>query len=260
MYKNAQTYCGYYHPSIPAFNYNEKDLTLCIVFKTEVNALNFQTEFEFLGTNIFHSQLKTESEVTLIDKIILGKRIFLKDYESYEFGGPPEGSPDDSFLSESSSVYTEYSPTDDVVKYQSLEKINWLEFGSEGAHLVSKKTCLKRKNDSLNRSENNRLALSRQLHGFVDGLLNGRRPVVKLNYVPGKEEKVGLRYRVTVGVQFLSQRVRALVEPLLKEGSRNTDNPLVMECDVYVLDKDEFIESLIHKSNETNGIWNVLGY
>ena len=156
-------------------------------------------------------------------------------------------------------MHTEYSPTDDVVKYQSLEKIGWLEFGSEGAHLVSKKTCLKRKNDSLNRSENNRLALSRQLHGFVDGLSNGRRPVVKLNYVPGKEEKVDQRYRVTIGVEFLNQNVRALVEPLLKGGSRNTANPLVMECDVYVLDKKEFIECLIHKSNETRDIWTVLG-
>ena len=91
MYKNAQTRCGYYHPSISAFTYHENDLSLCIVFKTEEKALTFQTEFEFLGTNIYHIQLETESEITHIGNIILGERIFLKDYVSHEFGLHPDG-------------------------------------------------------------------------------------------------------------------------------------------------------------------------
>jgi hypothetical protein len=119
---------------------------------------------------------------------------------------------------------------------------------------------MKIKFDSLVKSENNRLALSRQLHGYVDGLSNGHRPVVKLNYVEGDEEFVDGRYKVTVGVQFLDQTVRSVVEPMLKQGSRNTTNPLVMECEVYVRDKNEFITSLKYKSEKTRKIWDELGY
>ena len=225
-----------------------------ILFEEKQLALNFQTEFEFISTNISYSQLQTESEVNSTDCLPISRRILLKDYNSRE-----TDSPDDSMFSQ--SEFTEYHPTDDMVRYQSIERIDWLEFGSEGAHLIASHVCKKSvKLLHLDKSENNRLALSRQLHGYVDGLSNGKRPVVKLNYVQSNEEFVDGRYRVVIGVQFLDNKVKALVQPLLKPSSRHTTDPLIMECDVYVRDKEEFIQSLQFKSNETEKIWNDLEF
>lgn len=254
LYKSAQTHCGFYHPTIPAFLYIDDDICVQILFESRQSALNFQTEFEFLSTNLYYSQLLTDSDVLKVNSLTLAKRILLKDYKSDEFD-----SPEDTIYSQ--TEYTEYQPTDDIVVYQSLEKPDFLEFGSEGAHLISHAICKKKpKYGSLDKSENNRLALSRQLHGYVDGLSNGWRPVVKLNYVSAEQHPVDGRYRVVVGVEFLNQKVRGLVEPLLKSGSRNTTNPLIMECDVFVRDKLEFVDSLKHKSEETMKIWIELGY
>lgn len=252
LYRWAQNQCGYYHPSNNAFSYDDNDMIVNILFKAEQLALNFQTEFEFISTNVSYSQLQTESAVTSTDYLPISKRILLKHYVPRA-----TDSPDDSMFSQ--SEFTEYHPTDDIVRYQSIERIEWLEFGSEGAHLVASHHCKKSvKLLHLDRSENNRLALSRQLHGYVDGLSNGKRPVVKLNYVPSNEEYVDGRYRVVIGVQFLDAKVKALVEPLLKPLSRRTSDPLVMDCDVYVRDKLEFIQSLQFKSDETEKIWKDL--
>ncbi|KAJ3319644.1 hypothetical protein HDV06_006137 [Boothiomyces sp. JEL0866] len=249
----AQTHCGYYHPINNTFSYEDDNLVVDIVFKTEQSALNFQTEFEFINTNISYSELEIESDVVPIDLIPISKRVLLRDYRSADFD-----SPEDSMFSQ--SEFTEYQPTDDIVRYQSLEKIEWLEFGSEGAHLISHKVCKKRKLLDLDISENNRLALSRQLHGYVDGLANGRRPTVKLNYVPSDEEFVDGRYRVVVGVEFLNQRVKAIVAPLLKDSSKQSDNPLMLECEVFVRNKEEFIEALMFKSEETQKLWEELEF
>jgi hypothetical protein len=197
--------------------------------------------------------LSTESKVIPIDFYPVSRRIILKDYSSNDFNSPA-----DSIFSQ--SEYTEYQPTEDIVVYQSLEKIEWLEFGSEGAHLIARRICKKRKLTDLDRSDNNRLALSRQLHGYVDGLSNGQRPVVKLNYVPSDEEFIDGRYRIVVGVEFMSEKVKAIVAPLLKASSRQTNDPLIMECDVFVRNKQEFIDCLEFKSEETQKLWKELGF
>ena len=82
--------------------------------------------------------------------------------------------------------------------------------------------------------------------------------MVKLNYVPSNEEFVDGRYKVVIGVQCLNVQVKRLVEPLLKTGSRRTNNDLIMECDVFVRDKTQFIICLRFKSNLTHKIWTDL--
>ena len=252
LYRFSQNHCAFYHFPVAAFEYEGDDLVVDVLFESRQDALNFQTEFEFLSTNIAFYQLKTESEVIPAGNARIGNRIFLKDYESTDFD-----SPDDSIFS--ASEFTTYQPTDDLTVYQSLEKLDFLQFGCEGAHLVSHRVCQKRKWISLDRSENNRLALSRQMHGYVDGLSNGRRPVVGLHYVSSDETLTDGRYRVMVGVQCLDNNVKQLVEPLLKQGTESTANPLIFRCPVFVRDKEEFIESLKFKSNETQDLWIELG-
>jgi hypothetical protein len=44
----------------------------------------------------------------------------------------------------------------------------------------------------------------------------------------------------------------------LKTGSRRTNNDLIMECDVFVRDKTQFIICLRFKSNLTHKIWRDL--
>ncbi|KAJ3308322.1 hypothetical protein HDV04_001377 [Boothiomyces sp. JEL0838] len=254
LYRFAQTHSGYYHPFNKAFEYEDDNLLVDIVFKTDQEARNFQTELEFINTNISYSDLEIESDIAQIDLIPISKRVFLRDYKSTDCD-----SPEDSMFSK--SEFTEYQPTDDIVVYQSLEKMSWLEDGSEGTHLLSHQVCKKRKLSDLDKSENNRLALSRQLHGYVDGLSNGFRPTVRLNYIPSSEEYVDGRYRVVVGVEFLNERVKGLVVPLLKDSSREqAGNALVYECDVFVRNKEEFIECLKFKSEETQKLWVELGF
>ena len=48
----------------------------CVLYSKQEKALTFQTEFEFLGTNIYHYQLETKSEITPIYSIILGSVSF----------------------------------------------------------------------------------------------------------------------------------------------------------------------------------------
>jgi hypothetical protein len=251
IYRFAQIHCGYY-PTKEAFSYDGDDLYVDIVFEKKQLAINFQTEFEFLSTHFSDSRLWTESTVIPIDYYPVSKRIFLKHYSANELDTPSD--------SISSQKFTEYQPTEDIVVYQSLEKSEWLQFGSEGSHLIAKHICKKRKLTDLDQSENNRLALSRQLHGYVDGLSNGQRPVVKLNYVPSNEDIIDSRYRIVVGVEFMNQKVKAIVAPLLKDSSRQTENPLIMECDVFVRNKQEFIECLVFKSEETQKLWEELGF
>lgn len=158
-----------------------------------------------------------------------------------------------------------------LILFQSLEKPSLLEFGSEGAHLISRKDCKKIPQlSNMDNNENNRLALSRTLHGFIDGLSNNLKPVVKLNYIPPPPplrntsnsvhhhefiKEIG-RYRVTVGVECLNSKVLDLVVPMLKNNSRISPlNPFMREVDVLVRNKDEFIKSLVYKSKETENIW-----
>jgi hypothetical protein len=252
LYRFSQNNCAFYHHPVGAFEYEGDDLVVDILFESRQNAINFQTEFEFLSTNIAFSQLNTESEIIPAINAQIGKRVLLKDYRNTDYD-----SPDDSIFS--TSEFTTYQPTDDLTVYQSLEKPDFLQFGCEGAHLVSHHVCQKRKWISLDRSENNRLSLSRQMHGYVDGLSNGRRPVVGLHYVSSDETLIDGRYRVMVGVQCLDNKVKQLVEPLLKQGTESTADPLLFHCPVFVRDKDEFIKSLVFKSDETQILWNELG-
>ncbi|KAJ3317177.1 hypothetical protein HDV06_001952, partial [Boothiomyces sp. JEL0866] len=67
LYRFAQTHSGYYHPVNKALEYEDGSLLVDIVFKTDQEARNFQTEFEFINTNISYSDLETESDVVAID-------------------------------------------------------------------------------------------------------------------------------------------------------------------------------------------------
>ncbi|KAI9331606.1 hypothetical protein BDR26DRAFT_870091 [Obelidium mucronatum] len=255
LYTYAHTHCGYYHhpTTTPTFQYNGKDtVTFAICFRTQENALAFQTQFEFL--HIMFRGLELFSEIQFFENTfesIIPRRIYLKDYcmedDKDDDSNPPE------ILS--------YQPPDDMVVYQRLEKLAILQFGCEGAQLIPHHICVKKKWDSLDVYENNRLALSRQMRGYVDGLCNGNRPVVKLNFCSADDDDaVDGRFRVVVGVQCLNAEVKAVVEPLLKEDAKQTENPLEFNCHVFVRNKQQFVESLIFKSNETCEIWQELGW
>jgi hypothetical protein len=111
FYRFSQNHCAFYHHPVAAFEYEGDDLVVDLLFESRQNAINFQTEFEFLSVNIAFYQLKTYSEIIPADNAQIGNRIFLKDYENTDFD-----SPDDSI---STSEFTTYQPTDDLTVYQS---------------------------------------------------------------------------------------------------------------------------------------------
>lgn len=74
----------------------------------------------------------------------------------------------------------------------------------------------------------------------------------------GDDIRVDGRYLVTVEVECLDERVRKLVEPTLKDGTRKVlDKPVLFHCDVRPRSKDIFISCLVEKSKETRLIWKM---
>lgn len=123
------------------------------------------------------------------------KRIYFTQYRLTE-----SESPQDKLSQISSSITSFYGNTTDEFKYQRIEAEEC--FGhlgkAESAHLMSREHCRQfetyRKYDS---NKSNRLALSRELHGFYDEL-NTDVPVINMKVISISDAPVTVgRYRVS---------------------------------------------------------------
>jgi hypothetical protein len=123
-------------------------------------------------------------------------RIYFVHYDPQESESPQDTM---SSISLTSSVTVLDASTDEF-RYQRIEHERFfLPHGkAESCHLVSKKLCRDQKREfaKYDRDPNNRLALSREMHGCYDGLSYDV-PIV--NMLPGSVEQnrsVGSRYKV----------------------------------------------------------------
>jgi hypothetical protein len=124
------------------------------------------------------------------------QRIYFVDYDAQESESPQDTM---SSISLSSSVTVLDASTDEF-RYQRIEHERYfLPYGkAESCHLVSRKQSRDHKREfaRYDRDTNNRLALSREMHGFYDGLSYDV-PIV--NMIPGSVEQnpsIGNRYKV----------------------------------------------------------------
>jgi hypothetical protein len=166
---------------------------------SEENALRFdnalQEEPLTLGSS-FYGQKVTTSITRVEDVFTELQRIYFCHYVPQESESPQDTM---SSISLTTSV-TVVDTSNDEFRYQRIEDERYfLPYGkAESCHLISKKQSRdeKREFGKYDRDPNNRLALSREMHGFYDGLSMDF-PIV--NILPGSADKnpsVGNRYKV----------------------------------------------------------------
>ncbi len=254
MYQNSDNYLGYYEAEKKAFFYEGNNLKINVLFKSEENALKFdshiRSESKTIGSSL--NKLIINVNVTEISNIPLGKRIYYEDYVATEFESP------ESTFSQITATYSTFENTSDIFKFQRIEDIN--VFGSKGkaesCHLISSSHCRKYKSYELyDNNPNNRLAMSRDLHGWFAGL-NIEIPLFCLSIISISESiSVSSRYQVVLAVQAFDLEYAEKIFQRLNNGSQKTEDPLVMDTVVYVTDPTVFQNCLNWKEKNTKKAW-----
>ena len=144
-------------------------------------------------------------------------------------------------------------------KFQRIEAESF--FGGSGkaesCHLMSREHCkkygsyLKYDND-----KSNRLALSREFHGFYDGL-NIKIPFVNISVVNISKQKVtGDRYSVTLKITVLNAGCKEMIFSRLKPGSAIVpEDDLAMTTTVLILNPTVFKKCINWKFKQIQKLW-----
>ncbi|KAG1688300.1 hypothetical protein DVH05_003839 [Phytophthora capsici] len=249
LYWMATLRIGYYDPSRRtgdknvAFWYEGKTLCVHVLFESKETALLFETDVR-TGPQTLGSPLYDQVVVTHVARVNAVsaelQRVFYADYAPEESDSPQNTM---SSISLTTSVSILDTSTDEF-EYQRIEhKHLFIPYGkAESCRLVSRKQSRdhKREYAKYDRDQNNRLALSREMHGWYDGL-NCEFPIVNMR--PGSVDKnpsIGNRRKVEVLVKVVDAQCKDRVFSRLKEGSTKTDDPLVMKTFVHVENAETF--------------------
>ncbi|EGZ25222.1 hypothetical protein PHYSODRAFT_326275 [Phytophthora sojae] len=181
-------------------------------------------------------------------------RVFYCDYVPDDSESPQNTV---SSISLTTSVSNLDSSTDEF-RFQRIEDEKFfLPYGkAESCHLVSRKQSRDHKREfaKYDRDSNNRLALSREMHGWFDGM-SIEVPIV--NMLPGSVEEnqsIGTRRKVEVFVKVLDAQCTDRVFSRLKGGSTRTDDPLMMKTFVHEDSKYRFYQGKNMESHLYEGI------
>ena len=179
------------------------------------------------------------------------RRIYFRDYNPTDTESPQD--------SMSSITHTTlFDRATDEFKYQRIEA-DWV-FGpfvkAESSHLMSHEHC--RTHESylkFDKDPSNRLALSREMHGFYDAL-SSELPILNIRpvFVSDKPEIEG-RYKVELLVEVINAEYAQTVRNRLKDGSTVTDNPLIFKTYVYVLNPSIFKQCINWKAKQIDKAW-----
>ncbi|GMF61891.1 unnamed protein product [Phytophthora fragariaefolia] len=221
---------GYYDP---VRRTGEKN----VAFGTKARSCASVTGPQTLGSPLYDQAVETRvAQINAVSTEL--QRVFYDDYV-------PEESDSSQNIMSSVSLTTSVSNFDtstDEFEYQRIErKMYFVPYSkAESCHLVSRKQCRdhKREYAKYDRDPNNRLALSRDMHGWYDGMSSDF-PIV--NMLPGSVDKnpsIGNRRKVFVKV--VDAQCTDCVFSRLKKGSTKTDDPLVMKAFVHVEDPETF--------------------
>ncbi|TDH72152.1 hypothetical protein CCR75_000777 [Bremia lactucae] len=229
------------------------NLCFHVLFESQYAAQMFENNLA-LGTRTLHSPLNKHEVETRISRANGMpndlKRIFHLDYDSND---------SESFQSTSSSeslttVAYFLEPSTKEFQFQRIEheKIFPSCVKAECLYLVSKKECSdhEREFGKYDRDPNNRLALSRDMYGWYDGV-SVDVPIV--NMLPGNVEEhpsIGSRRKVDVFVKVVDVRYADLVFSRLRDGSTTTTDPLMMKTFVHVENPDTFCFCMMWKYND----------
>ncbi|TDH72153.1 hypothetical protein CCR75_000776 [Bremia lactucae] len=254
----ASLHIGFYDPTRRvdnknvAFWYEAKNLCFHVLFKSKYEALKFETDLrtgpQTLGSPL--TNLDVEARVSPATTVsITLERIFL-DYYRDDLKSPQDTASSVSL----SSIASFLDATTDEFRFQRIEHEKlFLPYGkAESFHLVSRKKSRDHKREfaKYDRDPNNRLALSRDMSGWYDGV-SVDVPIV--NMLPGMVEKnpsIGSRRKVEVFVKVVDVRCADRVFNRLKDGSTSTTDPLMMKTFVHVENPDAFCLCLKRKYHD----------
>ncbi|KAG3050369.1 hypothetical protein PI125_g26450 [Phytophthora idaei] len=263
LYWMATLRIGYYDPvrrignKNVAFWYEDKKLCLHVLFKTDA-ALLFETDLrtgpQTLGSPLTNQVVETRvAAVTAVSTDL--HRVFHGDYVPEDSESPQNTI---SSISLTTSVSNLDSSTDEF-RFQRIEHEKFfLPYGkAESCHLVSRKQSRDHKREfaKYDRDPNNRLALSRDMHGWFDGM-SIEVPIV--NMLPGSVEEnqsIGNRRKVEVFVKVINAQCTDRVFSRLKEGSTVTNDPLMMKTYVHVEDPETFCLCMRWKHEDNAERW-----
>ena len=256
MYRHADNQLGYYEQDQPAFYYDEsgENLKINVLFKTEERALKFESLMinESITFQSPMNSLEISAQVTS-GTFQLGGRIFTVHYIPADFESP-QNTPSVITLK-----FSTVEETSDIFKYQRIEKLS--VFGgigkAESCHLMSASHCkmFPQSYDQYDIDPNNRLAMSRDLHGWFDQL-NSYTPLFYLKIVSITDAPVlEGRFKVMLAVVALNQESANMIFCRLIEGSSATDNPLIMHTFVHVTKPNVFKKCLEWKERQILKEW-----
>jgi hypothetical protein len=257
MYRNADNFLGYYESGQQALFYEENGTTLRInvLFESKENALRFDSHLinESITIRSPMNSLTIDAVVSTTSTVQLGERIYYKDYIPTDFESPQDTQ------SVITVQYSTIEETSDEFKYQRIEKLS--VFGgigkAESCHLMSGAHCRKypQSYSQYDKDPNNRLAMSRDLHGWFD-MLNTDTPLFYLKVVSISDAPVVEgRYKVVLAVVALNQESADMIFCRLIEGSSATENHLVMHTVVYVTNSTIFQTCLEWKETQILKEW-----
>ena len=253
LYLHGDNRFAYYERDQPAFYYDESSepLKINVLFKTEEKALEFQSLW-IHGSISSMKDLKISAQVTS-GTFQLGNRIFSNDYIPIELDLLEEP------LSVVYEIFSTFDNNSDEFKYQRIEKLEI--FGpigkAESCHLISASDCQTTPESygEYDNDPNNRLAMSRDLHGWY-AQLNTVIPLFNLKIVSISDTPVFKeRYKVILAVVAYNQESADLIFWRLIEGSTKTDNPLIMHTFVHMTKPDVFKACLEWKQKQIAEAW-----
>lgn len=255
-YRNADNYLGYQHGNKPAIFYDGDTLMIDILFKTEDKALGFEScilnEQTTFGSPMNNLAINASVSSIPYSTTTLGKRIYFRDYIPTETESPQDT------ISQITPVFSTYEISSDEFKYQRIENLSVFgQYGkAESCHLISAEHC--RKYESYRKFDNdksNRLAMSRDMHGWYDELSTSV-PLFNVKILSNTKAIVFEdRYEIVLSIKALDAESARMVFWRLKEGSKQTNNPLVMNTTVHVVNPDLFEKCLDWKSKQIDKRW-----
>jgi hypothetical protein len=259
MYKLASQWLGYYDGKQPAFTYDEEhNLLLRVLFKAEQNALQFENDVqnETITDVSPIRNLKVITNVTGINCQAVFRRIYQHHYDPDEHDSPRVGL---SMISGTTSILDMSRP---VFIYQRLEmdSIFGSHYRADSCHLMSRAYCIQHKDHfgDYNGDDNNRLALSADVHRWFDGISVD---VPLFNLTIDEVSRFPLshveeRYEVKLSVRAFDEEAARMLFGRLKEGSQSTQDPLVVKTFIFVTNPVIFRQCLEWKAAEINEKWN----
>lgn len=257
LYRLADSNISYYNSNHPKTIYYINDtLWFSVLFETKDHALQFESQF-------LNEQLTVGSPLNGMTVVSNGceesplpqgnlQRIYFKDYVPMDSESPQDTQ------SQITTEYSMYEHSSDEFKYQRIEA-DWV-FGpvgkAESCHLMSSAHCKKYSSyQNYDSDKSNRLAMSRDLHGFYDAL-SSFVPAMNLNVLSVSDAPVlDDRYKVILEVKVLTADYKATIFNRLKPGSTHTDNPLVMTTFVHILNPTIFRNCMAWKFRMIEKIW-----